>query len=391
MIIKIKIRYTKQYEVFVSRREAMIIRNGMVFGNNRKFEQRDLYIANGRIAAEESQVTDAEVIEVEGLYVVPGLIDIHSHGAVGYDFSDADILGLQKILAYEFSCGVTSYCPTSMTLPKEQLLEIVSTVNKISSQENLAEIAGIHMEGPFIDVKKKGAHMQVHICEPDISFFKECMKKSGNQIRLVTIAPNIQGAIEFIREVKDETVVSLGHTAVDYETAKAALKAGACHVTHLYNAMEVFSHRAPGLIGAAAETEGCMVELICDGIHVHESVVRATFKMFKDRVVLISDSIRATGMPDGIYELGGQQVQVCNGKAVLNDGTIAGSVTNLFEGMKKAVTFGIPLEDAVAAVTINPAISIGIADEVGSFLPGKRADVLLINKDLELVRVIKGK
>lgn len=369
----------------------MIIKNGIVFQENRKFKQQDLYIENGRIVSDKEQVTDKETIDASGLYVIPGLVDVHSHGAVGYDFSDADVFGLQKILEYELSCGVTSYCPTTMTLPKEKLLEAVSTVQKIKEQDNLSSIAGIHMEGPFIDKRKKGAHRKECICETDTSFFKECMEKSGNQIRLVTVAPNMPGAISFIQKVKDEVVVSLGHTSADYDTAKAAFAAGANHVTHLYNAMESFSHRAPGLIGAAAETDGCMAELICDGIHVHESAVRAAFKLFPERIVLISDSIRAAGMPDGVYELGGQMVQVDNGKALLPDGTIAGSVINLFEGMKKAVSFGISLEEAVAAATINPAISIGISDEVGSLAARKRADVLLLNKDLNLIRVIKGK
>lgn len=369
----------------------MIIKNGMVFGENQKFEQRDLYIENGRIVAGEEQVTDTDVVDASDLYVIPGLIDIHSHGAVGCDFSDANIEGLRKILAYEMSCGVTSYCPTSMTLPKEKLLEIFASVKDIAGQEDMAEIAGINMEGPFLDKKKKGAHVEEYICEPDRSFFRKCMEKSGNRIRLVTIAPNMPGALEFIRECKDEVTISLGHTAADYNTAKSALEAGARHVTHLYNAMELFSHRAPGLIGAAAECADCRVELICDGIHVHESVVRATFALFPNRVVLISDSMRAAGMPDGSYELGGQQVQVQNGKATLMDGTIAGSAANLFACMRKAVSFGISLEKAVAAATIHPAKSIGIADEVGSLTVEKKADVLLINKDLELIRVIKGK
>ncbi len=369
----------------------MRIKNGLVFSENRTFENRDLYIENGRIVEKESMVTDSETIDAEGLYVIPGLIDIHSHGAVGFDFSDAEVLGLQKILAYELSCGVTSYCPTSMTLPKEKLLKIFESVRQHIPQEHMAEIIGINMEGPFLDVKKKGAHVEAYICEPELAFFKECMEKSNNLIRLVTVAPNAEGALTFIEELKDKVVISLGHTSADYDTAKTALDAGANHVTHLYNAMEPFSHRAPGLVGAAAECENCFVELICDGIHVHESVVRATFAMFKNRVVLISDSMRAAGMPDGTYELGGQKVQVQKGKATLTDGTIAGSASNLFDCMKKAVSFGISLEEAVAAVTINPAVSIGIADEVGRLSSGMRADVLLVSRDLELVRIIKGR
>lgn len=375
----------------VSYREVlgdMVIKNGLVFDSEHKqFQKKDVYIKDGRFVAD-TGADATETIDAEGLFVLPGLIDVHSHGAAGYDFSDADAQGLAKILRYEKSCGITSYCPTTMTLGRDRIFAIIDSMDQLGAGADMAYIAGINMEGPFLDAKKKGAHVEECIQGPDIDFFRECNKKSGGRIRLVTLAPNMPGAMEFIRALKDETMISLGHTAADYETSRAALEAGADHVTHLYNAMQPFSHRAPGLIGAAAESDTCMAELICDGIHVHESVVRATFSMFRDRVVLISDSMRAAGMADGTYELGGQQVCV-NGKlATLADGTIAGSVTNLFDCMRTAISFGIPTEDAVAAATKNPAMSIGIYDEVGSIDIGKRADVLLADKDMQLVRVI---
>lgn len=196
------------------------------------------------------------------------------------------------------------------------------------------------------------------------------------------------GAFELIEALKDETAISLGHTSADYDTARRALDAGARHITHLFNAMAPFSHREPGLIGAAAEDQNCMAELICDGIHVHASAVRAAFAMFPGRIVLISDSMRAAGMGDGEYTLGGQRVRVKGKLATLSDGTIAGSVTNLYDCMRTAVSFGIPLEQAVAAATINPAKSIGIDNEAGAIAAGKQADVLLVDRDLRLVRVI---
>lgn len=223
---------------------------------------------------------------------------------------------------------------------------------------------------------------------PDVDFFRRCNQACENRIRLVTLAPNVEGAMEFIRELHNEVSISLGHTGADYETAKEALKAGATHVTHLFNAMMPLGHRAPGLIGAAAEDENCMAELICDGIHVHGSMVRAAFKLFPGRIVLISDSMRAAGMEDGTYDLGGQQVTV-NGKlATLSDGTIAGSATNLYDCMRTAVSFGIPMEEAIAAATMNPARSICIYDRVGSLTPGKQADVILADENLELVKVV---
>lgn len=371
----------------------MIIKNGLVYQEDKTFAKRDLYIEDGKIVEGPEQVTDKSEIDAEGMLVLPGLIDVHSHGAVGHDFSDGDMEGLKKILAYEYAHGVTSYCPTSMTIDREELRKIFRAMGSFSEdgkagEEPMAHVAGINMEGPFLDADKKGAHRAECIMAPDVAFFRECNEACGNLIRLVTLAPNTEGALEFTRELHDEVSISLGHSGADYDTAKAALEAGANHVTHLFNAMMPLGHRAPGLIGAAAEDENCMAEIISDGIHVHESMVRAAFKLFPGRIVLISDSMRATGMENGTYDLGGQQVTV-NGKlATLADGTIAGSATNLYDCMRTAVSFGIPMEEAIAAATMNPARSIGIYDQVGSLTPGKRADVVLADRELNLVRVI---
>ena len=366
----------------------MIIRNGMVFQENKNFVQRDVYIENGRIVHSIQDVEDTTEVDASGLYVLPGLVDIHSHGAVGHDFSDGDEEGLKKILKYEYSHGITTYCPTSMTVEKEKLTKIFSSMADWKDEKGMSHVAGINMEGPFLDVNKRGAHRPEWILDPDIDLFRECNRLCGGKIRLVTLAPNIDGAMEFIQALKEETVISLGHTAADYDTCKKALDAGACHVTHLYNAMNPLEHRAPGLIAAASEDENCVAELICDGIHVHASMIKVAFKLFPDRIALISDSMRAVGLANGTYELGGQQVHVDGRRATLSNGTIAGSATNVSDCMCTAVSFGIPLEDAIAAATITPAKSIGIFDEVGSLTPGKRADILLVDKNLKLVRVI---
>lgn len=366
----------------------MIIKNGSVYQEDKTFVKKDLYIENGFIVESAGQITDHSEIDASDLLVLPGLIDIHSHGAVGHDFSDGNPEGLEKILAYEYANGITSYCPTSMTIHREELEHLFERIGNFQEGREMAHVAGINMEGPFLDASKKGAHRQECIMAPDVDFFRKCNQACGNRICLVTLAPDVEGAMEFVRELHNEVSISLGHTGADYDTAKAALKAGANHVTHLFNAMLPLGHRAPGLIGAAAEEENCMAELICDGIHVHESMVRAAFKLFPGRIVLISDSMRAAGMEDGTYDLGGQQVTV-NGKlATLSDGTIAGSATNLYDCMRTAVSFGIPVEEAIAAATINPARSIGIYDRVGSLSPGKRADVILADRNLKLVKVI---
>lgn len=367
----------------------MIIKNGRVFQEDGTFQKMDIFIENHKIVESEDQVSDKTVTDAEGLLVIPGLVDIHSHGAYGHDFSDADAEGLKEILRYEKSCGITSYCPTSMTLPGERLKEIFATLKAAENMEDGAVVRGINMEGPFLDVKKKGAHVEAFIQKPDAGFFRELNASCGNMVKLVTLAPNVDGAMEFIDEVHDEVCISLGHTAADYETASEAMRRGAHHVTHLYNAMMPLAHRDPGLIGAASDDRKCMVELICDGLHIHPSVVRATFHMFgSERVILISDSMMATGMENGTYELGGQEVHVKDRKAVLKDGTLAGSATNLYDCMCKAVSFGVPLSEAVFAATRNPAVSIGIYDQVGSISVGKEADLLLVTDNLELKHVI---
>ena len=367
----------------------MIIKNGEVFQEDGSFRLQDLYVENHRIVASEDEVTDKTIVDAAGLRVIPGLVDIHSHGAFGHDFSDADPEGLKIILKYEKSHGITSYCPTSMTLPAEELKEIFATIKTVGEMKAGATVRGINMEGPFLDPVKKGAHVEEWITEPDADFVKELNEVSGGRIRLVTLAPNVKGAMDFIREMKEEVQISLGHTAADYECAAEAMALGAHHVTHLYNAMQPLAHREPGLIGAASDDPECMVELICDGYHIHPAVIRATFRMFgPERVILISDSMRATGMKNGTYELGGQEVTVKDRKAVLKDGTLAGSATNLFGCMCKAIEFGVPVDQAIFAATRNPARSIGIYDRTGSVHTGKEADLLLVTENFELKRVI---
>lgn len=367
----------------------MIIRNGNVFQEDGSYQKKDLYVENGRLVSGESEVSDKEEVDASGLKVLPGLVDIHSHGAVGHDFSDADAPGLKKILRYEKAQGITSYCPTSMTLPMEQLIRIFASAAEVEADESCARIVGLNMEGPFLDPGRRGAHEERYIQKPDIGFFRECQRASGNKIRIVTVAPNMEGAEAFIRELKDEVVISIGHTGADYDCAARAMRQGAHHVTHLYNAMNPLGHRAPGVIAAAADDPQCMAELIGDGIHIHPSVVRNTFRMFgRERIVLISDSMMAAGMENGEYELGGQRVIMKDRKAVLEDGTVAGSATNLYECMRCVIGMGVPECAAILAATRNPAKSIGIYDEVGSLTPGKRADLVLADEKLKIVRVI---
>lgn len=358
---------------------------GMVYTRNCVFEP-GLITIEGEVIKEILHCQKEELTQEEQeQYLIPGLVDVHFHGAAGCDFCDGTVEAHQAIEAYENVHGITSICPATMTLPVEELKDIVRT----AAECQLQSIAGIHLEGPFISKEKKGAQKEEHIIPSSAEVLQELQQEANGLIKIVSIAPETEGALECIEKMQENFHFSIAHTMADYETTKKAFIAGADHVTHLYNAMPVSTHREPAVLGAAADHERVVVELICDGIHVHPAVVRNTFRIFgEDRVVLISDSMRATGMKDGNYTLGGQDVVVKGAVATLTDGTIAGSVTNLFDCMRMAVSMGIPKETAVKAATINPAKSIGIDDICGSIEVGKKANILFVNADLQLEKVM---
>lgn len=295
---------------------------------------------------------------------------------------------------YEASQGITTMVPATMTLGRDTL-EGICRAAATWPNEKGAILCGINMEGPFISLERKGAQNGAYVHQPDTEMFRELNAASGHLVKLLAIAPEEPGAMECIEALKDEVVLSIAHTTADYEIASEAFRKGVHHVTHLYNAMSGLSHRSPGVVGAAADDPHVEAELICDGIHIHPATVRQTFKMFgDDRIILISDSMEATGMPDGEYALGGQKVIKKGNVATLEDGTIAGSATNLMDCLRIAVQkMQIPLESAVKCAAVNPARSVGIYDRYGSITPGKTANlVLLKEEDLSTVQVIlKGK
>lgn len=391
----------------------MIIRNVKIFRPDHQFVNGSIVVKDNTIVdvcygdlwiTSEKKVSDVDdhnetVIDGQGCYAIPGLIDIHFHGCVGVDFCDGTQAAIEKMAIYEASQGVTSICPATMTLAEEDIAKVCQAARGFveASSESIskaASLCGINMEGPFISEAKKGAQNAKYIHKPDAAMFRRLQAQSGDLIKLVDVAPETEGAIDFIREVGDEVTVSLAHTAADYDIAREAFDAGAKHVTHLYNAMSPYTHRSPGVIGAACDDEKVMVELICDGVHIHPAVVRTTFKMFgDDRIILISDSMEVTGLGDGKGQLGGQRVFVKGNVATLADGTIAGSVTNLMNCLRTAVkTMHIPLESAVRCATENPARAIGIFDRVGSIEAGKSADIVLLNEQLEIKNIyLRGK
>ncbi len=367
----------------------MIIKNGLVYQEDGTFQQSDLYIEQELISNETS---DNEIIDATGQYVIPGLIDIHFHGCVGYDFCDGTQKAIESIAQYEAQNGITSIVPATMTLDDSTLNEIFKAAGEYSNESG-AMLMGIHMEGPYLSEAKKGAQNAKYLKTPTTQHFRAMNQLSGNLIKIVSIAPETTGAMDVIQELHNEVVVSLAHTTADYETAMEAFQKGASHVTHLYNAMLPFTHRAPGILGAAFDSPNCRVEVICDGIHIVPSAIRATFKLFgPERIILVSDSMMATGLSDGEYALGGQPVHVKGNKATLSDGTIAGSATNLMDCVRTAVSFGIPFEHAVKCATINPAKEVGIDSQVGSIAKGKYANLVLLDSKLNTVSVIlKGK
>lgn len=366
----------------------MYIKNGLVFHHESGFQKEELKLADGRIekiASGLEMAENEEMIDAAGCYVLPGLVDIHFHGCAGHDFCEGTKEAIRVIEQYEAEHGITTICPATMTLSRERLLQICHTAAEYDSRF----LKGIHLEGPFLSEAKKGAQNAAYLRLPDAGLLRELKEASGGLVKLVSIAPELEGAMECIKECSAQVQFSVAHTEADYETALQAMKLGASHVTHLYNAMPPFSHRAPGVVGAAFDS-GADVELICDGIHIAPSVVRATFRLFGEaHVVLISDSMMATGMPDGAYELGGQPVKVKGNLATLADGTIAGSATNLYDCMVSAIHMGVDPQAAVRAATYNPARSVGLERVCGSIQEGMPADLLIVTKDWKLRNVIK--
>lgn len=341
--------------------------------------------------SEEENITE---ITGDGMILLPGFIDTHFHGAMGADFSDGTEDALEKILSYEIQHGITSVCPATMTLPNEELHHICKLTKEYQEKNRqnreVAELLGIYMEGPFFSKEKCGAQRIDCLQLPNIELLKELQEASGNLIKVCALAPELEGAFSFIEEAKrlyqDDLKISLGHTTADAGTVKKALDIGAERLTHFYNAMlhyEEIGRLMAGLNSGYAE-------LICDGVHNSKARVQGAFEMFgEDRVILISDSMRAVGLPDGTYTLGGQEVEVLGRDAFLKNKTRAGSVCNLLDCFRTAIALGVSFREAVKAVTVNPAKALGVQDRLGIIKLGHQADLLILNQQLQLQLVIK--
>ena len=352
----------------------------------------DLEIEGGRIRQVGEKLSWSQndlVVDCQGYTIVPGFVDVHIHGCVGADTCDGKRESIDAMAEFLLTKGVTSFCPTTMTVDREEIEAALLAAKACVDQPGPgARVVGVNMEGPFIAAARKGAQKEEAILPPDPELFRHFQELSGGIVRLVDIAPEQPGGLDFIREVKDLCAVSIAHTTANYDQAKESFDAGITHATHLFNAMSGLHHRDPGVVGAVFDDSRVYAELICDGFHIHPAALRTAFQVLGDRALVISDSMRANGMPEGEpFDLGGQMVTVREGKATLADGTIAGSVSNLHQEVKNLVHFGIPLEQAVKAASLIPARSIGLEEEIGSIAPGKRADLVVLDEHLDIVAV----
>ena len=372
----------------------MYYKNAKIFGSDFQFHHGAFEVTeDGKFGAVLPENVPADAVDLEGATVIPGLIEVHSHGNSGYDFSDGDYEGLKKMAEYYLSCGVTSFAPASMTLPYDVLEKAFATGKRLAEEkpDGCSRIRGIQMEGPYFSYKKRGAQNADYLKEPDFEGFKKLFEDCGGLVRIVDIAPELPGSVEFVREASKLCTVSIAHTDSDYDHARDAFAAGATHLTHLYNAMPAINHRTPGVIPAAVEASGVRAEIICDGLHIHPACVRMAFSMFGgDRMIVVSDSGRCAGQSEGYqFDLGGQMAEIRGGVAKLvGTDTIACSATNMWQCLVNCISsFGIKEEDAIRACTYNPACALGAQDEVGSIATGKQADFVICSADYSQKRV----
>ena len=372
----------------------MFYKNARIFASDFQFHTGAFEVVDGVFGEVLPQNVPEDAIDLHGATVIPGLVDVHSHGNSGADFSDGDYEGLKKMAAYYARCGVTSFAPASMTLPYDVLSAAFATAKQLTEETpaGCARLMGIQMEGPYFSYKKRGAQNPDYLKEPDFEGFRKLYEDCGGLVRIVDVAPELPGAAQFVAKAKELCTVSIAHTDSDYDHAKAAIDAGVTHLTHLYNAMPGIHHRNPGVIPAAVESPNVRAEIICDGQHIHPASVRLAFTMFgPERMILVSDSGRCAGLPDGSqFQLGGQDCWLRDGVARLADGTIACSAANLWQCLCNVISWGIPEETAIRAASYNPACAIGADGKIGSIETGKLADFLVCSSDYSSKRVFLG-
>lgn len=375
-----------------------LLKNGLVYQNH-EFAKGDVLL-NGRMVCavgENLTAEDAVVVDVTGNYVVPGFIDIHTHGAVGVDVNGASAEDFEKICRFQATQGTTSWQGSILTDTREQTLSCIGEYNKWKAMEHEgADLMGIHLEGPFLCAEYKGAMPEHLLQKPNMELLKEYQEAAHGDIRYITVSPEVEGIPEAIPEIRKlGMVVAIGHSGADYDTARKAIANGAMASTHTGNAMKLLHQHFPAIWGAVLEDDNLYCEIICDGRHLHPGTVRLIIKTKGlDRVVAITDSIMAAGLPDGDYKLGVNDVVVVDGDAKLkSDGTRAGSTLTTGKGLLNLLEFtGKPLEDILPLLTENPAKLIGVYDRIGSVEEGKEADIVILDQTCQVVcTYAKGK
>ncbi|MGR3763218.1 N-acetylglucosamine-6-phosphate deacetylase [Rossellomorea sp. NS-SX7] len=381
-----------------------IIRNQKIYAENGIIENGFIKIESGIISeiGEMSELQDdGESVGVSlprNASVIPGMIDVHIHGVNGADTMDATKEALDTMTATLPKEGTTSLLATTMTESKENIEKaLINTGEYIQAGQEAgkAEILGIHLEGPFINSGKAGAQPLDHIVPPSVEVFQKWQTDSLNHIKLVTLAPEMDEGHELIRHLKDNGIVaSAGHSNATYDEMSEAIDKGVCHVTHLFNQMSGFHHREPGIVGAALNRKELMVELIADGIHVRPEAVDIAFQQItEERMILITDSMRAKCLKNGQYDLGGQMVTVKDGMALLDEDTLAGSVLEMKTAFQNIQRYtGCSVQEAVKITSENPAKQLGVFDRKGSIAAGKDADLVILDEQMDVFMTIcKGK
>ena len=372
----------------------MFYKNARIFAGDFQFHTGAFEVKDGLFGEVLPENVPEDAIDLNGATVIPGLVEVHSHGNSGADFSDGDYEGLKAMAKFYAQCGATSFAPASMTLPYDVLSKAFANAKLLKEEapEGYSRIMGIQMEGPYFSYAKRGAQNADYLMEPDFDGFKKLYDECDGMVRIVDIAPELPGAAEFVAKAKDLCTVSIAHTDCTYDHARAAVDAGVTHLTHLYNAMPGIHHRNPGAIPAGVENGNVQAEIICDGFHIHPASVRLAFTMFKNRMILVSDSGRCTGQPEGYqFDLGGQMAELRGGVAKLvGTETIACSASDMWKCMTNTISWGVPEEEAVRAASYNPAKALGAQDKIGSIETGKYADFIITNADYSEKRVFIG-
>ena len=369
----------------------MLIRGGEVYLDGR-FEKTDVLVKDGKIAAIGTDLTAETVIDASGLKVAPGFIDAHTHGAAGVDVNAAGVEGLRKIAAFFATQGVTAWQASVLTDTDEVTRQCLSDIQTVMQDEGMgSQLLGAHLEGPFLCTQYKGAMPEHLLRKGDAKLLRQWQKEYPGVVRYLTVSPEVEGVNEMIREVADDVVVAIGHSGADYHTAMGAIDAGARCITHTFNAMRLFHQHEPAIMGAALESD-CFCEAICDGRHLHPGTVRMLIKCKgANRVIAVTDSIMAAGLPDGDYKLGVNDVVVVDGDAKLKDtGVRAGSTLTSIQALRNLVKFTEkPVEDVLPLLTSNPAEALRLRTK-GRIAPGMDADLVLLTPELTVSRTIAG-